>query len=181
MSPLVSSKQGIVGVADLGVARAPGQLITYALGSCIGVTLFDPITKVGGMLHFMLPQPSEDTERGFNQAMYGTTGVPLLWKQVLDAGAQKARLIVCVAGGAEILASAQTFAIGKRNFTTLRKIFWRDGTVVAAEDVGGTAPRTMTLDLSTGEVRVRNGDKEKVLWQPGASGAPGRAAPGGKP
>ncbi len=170
MALVANGKPTIVGVADLAVGKAPGQIVTYALGSCIGVSVWDPVTKVGGMLHYMLPQPGDETEPGFNPAQYGTTGVPLLFKRLAEAGGAKARVVVCAAGGAEILANAQAFAIGKRNHTTLRKIFWRDNIVVAAEEVGGNVPRTMTLDLAVGEVRVRGGDKERVLWQAGKQG-----------
>jgi chemotaxis protein CheD len=158
----------VVGVADLGIGTAAhGQLITYALGSCIGLTAYDPVARVGGLLHFMLPQPGEGADaRESRPCMYGSTGIPLLFRRLLDQGAQLPRLILCAAGGAEIIQDAGVFAIGKRNTTILRKVFWKDGTKLAAEDTGGNVARTMTLNLSTGEVRIRTRDQDRALWTP---------------
>jgi chemotaxis protein CheD len=159
----------VVGVADMAIGReSNGHLLTYALGSCIGLTVYDPVAKVGGLLHFMLPQPGEQTgAKDIKPSMYATTGVPLLFRKVSEAGARKERLIVCCAGGAEIIHDAGVFAIGKRNRTMLRKILWKDGTAVAAEDTGGSIPRTMSLNLTTGEVRIKDRDREGPLWAPG--------------
>lgn len=159
----------MVGVADMAIGReSQGQLVTYALGSCIGLTAYDPVAKIGGMLHFMLPQPGDQSEpKDLKPFMYASTGIPLLFRKLTEAGARKERLLVCAAGGAEIINDAGVFAIGKRNRTILRKIFWKDGTVVVAEDTGGTQARTMLLNLVTGEVKVRSKDRECVLWAPG--------------
>ncbi|MCA8966455.1 MAG: chemotaxis protein CheD [Planctomycetes bacterium] len=164
----------VVGVADMAIVAGPGgQIVTYALGSCIGLSAYDPVAKVGGLLHFMLPQPSEQADpKELKPYMYATTGIPLLFRKLVEAGANKGRLIVCAAGGAEIINDAGVFAIGKRNRTILRKIFWKDGTVIAAEDSGGSAARTMTLSLANGEVKIRTRDKESVLWAPGMKAAP---------
>ena len=169
MADLVPGTGVVVGVADLAIAReSQGQLVTYALGSCIGLAAYDPVAKVGGLLHYMLPQPAEQADpKELKPFMYATTGIPLLFRKLAEAGARKERLIVCAAGGAEIIQDAGVFAIGKRNRTILRKIFWKDGTVLAAEDTGGALARTMTLNLGNGEVKIRTRDKEGLLWAPG--------------
>lgn len=169
MPDLVPGTGVVVGVADLAIAREnQGQLVTYALGSCIGLAAYDPVAKVGGLLHYMLPQPAEQADpKELKPFMYATTGIPLLFRKLAEAGARKDRLIVCAAGGAEIIQDAGVFAIGKRNRTILRKIFWKDGTVLAAEDTGGALARTMTLNLGSGEVKIRTRDKEGLLWAPG--------------
>ena len=169
MPDLVPGTGVVVGVADLAIAReSQGQLVTYALGSCIGLAAYDPVAKVGGLLHYMLPQPAEQADpKELKPFMYATTGIPLSFRKLAEAGARKDRLIVCAAGGAEIIQDAGVFAIGKRNRTILRKIFWKDGTVLAAEDTGGALARTMTLNLGTGEVKIRTRDKEGLLWAPG--------------
>lgn len=173
MVDLASGPGVVVGVADMAVAReCQGQLVTYALGSCIGLSAFDPVAKVGGLLHFMLPQPTEHSDpRELKPYMYATTGIPLLFRKLAEAGARKDRLVVCAAGGAEILNDAGVFAIGKRNRTILRKIFWKDGTILAAEDTGGGLARTMVLCLSNGEVRIRTRDDDGLLWAPGMKDA----------
>lgn len=174
MPDFVPSTGVVVGVADMAVAReSQGQLVTYALGSCIGLTAYDPVAKVGGLLHFMLPQPAEQADpRELKPFMYATTGIPLLFRRLAEAGARKERLVVCAAGGAEIINDAGVFAIGKRNRTILRKVFWKDGTILAAEDTGGGLARTMTLVLATGDVKIRTRDREALLWAPGMKKAP---------
>ncbi|MCA8974238.1 MAG: chemotaxis protein CheD [Planctomycetes bacterium] len=159
----------VVGVADMAIGSAAKdrQIITYALGSCIGLTAYDPVSKVGGMVHFMLPQPSPQQDPAeLKPYMYATTGVALLFRRLADSGAQKARLVVCAAGAAQIMSDNGTFAVGKRNHTMLRKILWKDGTVLAGEDTGGNLARTLSLDLGDGSVRVKTREGTKALWVP---------------
>lgn len=166
----------VVGVADLAVARAAqGKIITYALGSCIGITAWDPQTSSGGMLHFMLPQPGDDTVVQ-KPGMYATSGIPLLFRKLADLGVRRERLIVCAAGGAEVISDSALFAIGKRNRTIMRKLFWKDDIKVVAEDTGGDQARTMTLHLASGEVTIKTRNGERSLWA--AAGRP--VLPGGK-
>lgn len=159
----------VVGVGDMAIAReADGRLVTYALGSCIGLSAFDPLTRIGGLLHYMLPQPAEQSDpKTIKACLYATTGVPLLMRRLTEAGAQQKRLIVCVAGGAEILEGAASLAIGQRNRTMLRKVLWKLGVVLAADDTGGSVARTMSVDLATGEVHIRTRNADRVLWSPG--------------
>ena len=156
----------VVGVADLQVARDPSKsIITYALGSCIGVTLYDPVAKVGGMLHFMLPESTVSVEKAAaNPAMFGDLGMPILFDKVIAAGAKRERLIVCAAGGAEVLADDGHFRIGSRNRTVLRKILWKLNILLAADDTGGQHSRTMTLRLADGGITIRSQGKESALW-----------------
>lgn len=155
-----------VGIADLQLSADPrAALITYALGSCIGVTIFDPVARVAGMLHFMLPQGSLSPEKAKSTpCMFADTGVPLLFTKAYELGAKKERLIVCAAGGAEILADEGHFKIGTRNRTMLRKLFWKNNVLIAAEDTGGTHSRTMTLRLSDGLVSVKSKSEERTIW-----------------
>lgn len=165
-----STSQGVVvGVADMSIAReSQGQLVTYALGSCIGLSAYDPVLKIGGMLHYMLPQPAEQADpKTLKPYMYATTGIPLLMRKLAEAGAHQNRLILCAAGGAEILEGAATMAIGKRNRTMLRKVLWKMGIALVAEDTGGAIARTMTLDLARGEVRIKSRDSDGLMWAPG--------------
>jgi chemotaxis protein CheD len=160
----------IVGVADMAVSRdASKQIVTYALGSCIGVTLYDPVMKVGGMLHLMLPEAAQSPEKAAaNPAMFADTGVVLLFERALRLGADRKRLVVCAAGGAEILAEEGHFRIGARNRTMLRKIFWQQNVLLRADDTGGSHSRTLTLHLKDGSVTVRSQGKETTLWSPAA-------------
>ena len=155
-----------VGVADLKLSNDTGSaLVTYALGSCIGVTIYDPIAKVGGMLHFMLPESKVNAEKAkTNPAMFADTGVPALFKQAYELGAKKSRLIVCAAGGAEVLADDGHFKVGKRNRTMLRKLFWKNNILLSADDTGGSISRTLMMTLADGEIVVRTKGKETKLW-----------------
>ena len=159
-------KAHVVGVADLAVLRGPGvEIITHALGSCIGVTIFDPVTKVGGLLHFMLPDSTINEEKANgNPAMFADTGIPILFKKAYELGAKKENLIVCAAGGAEVLSDGGHFKIGSRNRTVLRKIFWKNNVLLSADDTGGNNSRTLHLSLTDGTVTVRNKGNGVILW-----------------
>lgn len=156
----------VVGVGDLIVSNDPSALIvTYALGSCIGVTVYDPVAKVGGLLHFMLPSAELNKDKAAaNPAMFGDIGIPMLFKQCYEKGAKKERLIVCAAGGAEVLSDDGHFKIGSRNRTLIRKIFWKNGILLAADETGGSNSRTLSLQMSDGAVAVRTQGMERALW-----------------
>jgi chemotaxis protein CheD len=156
----------IVGVADIALATEPtSEIITHALGSCIGVTIYDPVARIAGLLHFMLPMSTGAPEKAASQpAMFGDLGIPLLFKSAYALGAAKERLIVCAAGGAEILADDGCFRVGSRNRTLLRKIFWQNNVLISSEDTGGSTARTMSIQLSSGRVDIRTQEGVKTLW-----------------
>ena len=156
----------VVGVADIAVTGDPcTTLVTYALGSCIGVCIYDPVAHVGGLLHVMLPESKVNAEKAVQSpAMFADTGVPLLLNGAYELGAKKHRLIVIAAGGAEVLADDGHFKIGSRNRTILRKLFWKNNILLSADDTGGSISRTMILKMSDGEVTVRSKGKERTLW-----------------
>lgn len=155
----------VVDIADLQVSNDPTvDLVTYSLGSCIGVAIWDPEVHVGGMLHYMLPQCSIAPEKGnANPAMFADTGIPQLFRSAYELGAVKKRIIVKIAGGSSLLDDNGTFNIGKRNYIILRKIFWKNGILIDSEDVGGAVSRTMRLQVGTGQVTVRIRGKEVEL------------------
>ena len=145
--------------------QAEADLITYSLGSCIGVVVFDPVARVGGLLHFMLPESQIDPEKAKrNPWMFADTGIPVLFKEAYKYGAEKSRLIVKVAGGSQIMDDKGFFNIGKRNYAAMRKIFWRNNVLIKAEDVGGMVNRTVRLEMSTGRVWMKtSGEGEREL------------------
>ena len=117
----------VVGISDLKCSRQLNDvIITYALGSCIAVVIYDPVAQVGGMLHCMLPDSTLDkTKAAASPGMFADTGVPLLFKSCYQLGAEKKRMIVKIAGGASVLNDADYFRIGQKNITAMRKIFWK--------------------------------------------------------
>jgi len=152
----------VVGVADLKVSNRPEHvLVTHALGSCIGVAIYDPLARVGGMLHFMLPESSLDLSRAQeNPYMFADTGVPRLFRECYSLGAQKQRLRVKVAGGSQLYGRPEYFQIGRRNYAALRRIFLRNNVLIHGEDVGGNKARTLCLEIATGKTWVRTTDNQ---------------------
>ena len=141
----------------MAISNKPEEvLITYSLGSCIAVIIYDPYVKAGGMLHYMLPESSMDKEKARkNPSMFADSGISSLFKQSYQLGARKENLIVKAVGGAQILDENGVFNIGKRNYLAMRKIFWRNNVMVTAEHVGGSVNRTVRLEMSTGRVFVK--------------------------
>lgn len=155
-----------VGMADMKVSnRLEDVLITYALGSCLGITLFDPVAKVGGLLHVMLPSAELHQEKARrNPYMFVDTGVPRLFQESYRLGARKERVIVKVAGGAAAKNEEEDrFQIGKNNFLMLRKLFWKNGVLITAHDVGGRDSRTLSVEVATGEVVLKTNGVESLL------------------
>lgn len=147
----------VVGVSDLHVSDDPRELIiTHALGSCLGITVYEPIAKVGGLLHVMLPLSKADPQKAQRKPeMYVDTGLKKLLDKIFGLGAKKRNLVISVAGGASMKnISDDYFKIGKRNFTTFRKILWKNGFMINAQDVGGNKSRTMELRMADGLVTV---------------------------
>jgi chemotaxis protein CheD len=157
----------VVGISDFKVSNNTSDvLVTYALGSCVGVTIYDPVVKVGGLLHFMLPESSLDMRKADeNPAMFADTGIPVLFRTCYELGAKKKRMIVKVAGGASILDDANFFRIGQKNVTAMKKLFWKNNVFIEGEDTGSNCNRTFSIHISTGKVFVRtahNGTRELV-------------------
>ncbi|MCP4114499.1 MAG: chemotaxis protein CheD [Desulfobacteraceae bacterium] len=156
----------IVGVSDMRVSNNPGdEVVTYSLGSCIGLVLFDPVAGVGGILHYMLPESSLDKEKAANRPfMFADTGIPRLFKQAYKFDAIKKRMKVSVFGGAQILDQKGFFNIGKRNHMALKKIFFKNNVLIDHEDVGGNVNRTVRLEIKTGDIYLKtSGEKEVKL------------------
>lgn len=146
--------QIVVGMADCRVADAPEQVLaTFALGSCIGLTAYDPKTALGGMLHFMLPNSAIDPEKGrLNPFMFADTGIARLLEMLAARGASKHRLVVHAFGGAQMMDDRNMFEIGKRNSLAARKILWKVGVLLSGEVVGGQQSRSVKLEIATGRV-----------------------------
>lgn len=148
-----------VGIAGLHVASTDGdEIVTYALGSCLGITMYDPLSKVGGLVHVMLPDSAIDKTKAQKQpGMFVDTGVPALLDEMARAGASRSRLRIAVAGGASQKMSGQDqFRIGERNMQAFDAWMAGAGLRVIAADVGGTnCARTMTLSVATGSVEIK--------------------------
>ncbi len=162
----------IVGVSDLRCsADRDSSIVTYALGSCIGVGAFDPVSGVGGLLHFLLPDSRQDPERAITQPeSYADTGIPLLIRTMERLGSDRRRMRVRLAGGAQILEDGAQLAVGKRNYLASRKLLWQMGVIVAMEAVGGNVSRNLGITVGTGDIWVQTpgagGNNEGYRGQP---------------
>lgn len=154
-----------VGMADYKIGRAPDILISYGLGSCIGISLYDPQTKIGGLLHIMLPDSSQ-SRANENRAKFADTGIPDMLNELMRKGASRARLVAKLAGGSQMFAFANAsdiMRVGFRNALASKEILKKLSIPVVGEDTGGNYGRTVQIDLSTGVYKVKTidkGDKE---------------------
>jgi chemotaxis protein CheD len=154
-----------VDISDMRVSNVTGEtLVTYSLGSCVGLTLYDPVARVGGMIHCMLPLSKIDPVKAkAHPYMFVDTGVTTLIKSVFDMGASKSNLIAKVTGAGSPLGQEKIFKIGQRNYTVLRKILWKNNILIKNELVGGTSAKTMFLEMSTGRTWIKIEGKEVEL------------------
>jgi len=154
----------VVDVADMKVGRSGDVIVTHALGSCLGLIIYDPVAKVGGLLHAMLPLSKINPEKArANPFMFVDTGVPELFRRVYELGAVKSRLSVKVAGCGRPLGDNEMFRIGERNHTVLKKMLWKNNVLLKAEDIGGTNSRTVYFEILTGQVVISgNGVKREL-------------------
>ena len=150
-----------VGMADYKVGRAPASLISYGLGSCVGVTLYDSSTKVGGLLHIMLPD-STQARSNENPAKFADTGIPLMLKEIIALGAVRSRVVAKIAGGSQMFKFANAtdiMRVGERNAQAV-KVALKDLNIrIIADDTGGNYGRTVELQLETGVYRIKTIDK----------------------
>jgi chemotaxis protein CheD len=163
----------VVGISDCKISSdQDAVLLTYALGSCIAVAVYDPVARVGGLLHYMLPESAIDASKAAeNPFMFADTGIAGLLKRVREGGANRSRMAVRIAGGAQMLIGHELFQIGRRNYLAARKLLWKEGLMIAGEAVGGEVSRTVRMEVGTGRVLVREGAIEKQLdkTKPGVS------------
>lgn len=154
-----------VDISDMKVSADPGDVIvTYALGSCIAVMLHDPVRVAAGMIHYMLPLSETAPEKAkANPAMFADTGVPALFHAMYALGSKKQDIVVKVAGGGALYDDNGLFRIGQRNYTVLRKIFWKAGVIIRAEDVGGARSRTARLHVASGRCTISSQGEEVAL------------------
>ena len=146
-----------VGMADLQVAKAPDSLITLGLGSCIGLTLYDPVTKIGGMVHYTLPD-STQLKNNTNIAKFGDTGIRELYNRMVKQGAAPRRMVAKIAGGAkmfEVSGLSNVGHVGERNAQQAKVMLKQLGVPLIAEDTGLNYGRTVTLDCETGDFFIK--------------------------
>lgn len=153
---MFTSSDIVVGIGDLKVSNNPkAVIVTYSLGSCIGLVAYDFVAKVGGMLHFMLDDSSVSVNPSASPCKYADMGIPLLFERCIKLGALKNRLVVRAVGGANTMDPNSYFDIGGKNYKALRKILKALGYKLVGESIGGGLNKTLRLDIGTGQLLVK--------------------------
>ena len=143
-----------IGIADMKLARGQGMLITYALGSCIGICLHDPLLKLGALVHIMLPVNMETNRT--NTMKYADTGLRETLRQMEAMGANRTRITAKIAGGAKMFETGGSLGnIGQRNIESVHLNLKKEGIRLLKEDVGGSVARTLLFDVNSGLGCVR--------------------------
>lgn len=154
-----------VGMADLNICSSPDAITTLGLGSCVGIVLYDPILKIAGLAHIMLPD-STQIRSNENVAKFADTGIETLLKQLIQKGAQRSRMIAKIAGGAQMFAfSAENamLSIGKKNVIATKKKLSELGIRIIAEDTGDSYGRTIEFYPETGQLLIKAVGKEQKI------------------
>ena len=144
-----------IGIADMKMAQREGMLITYALGSCIGICLYDQKIRLGALIHIMLPLNMEPGRK--NVMKYADTGIRETLKMMESKGASRSRITAKIAGGAKMfeVSGGSLGNIGQRNIDSVRMNLKKEGIHLLKEDVGGGVARTLLFDVSNGLACVR--------------------------
>lgn len=156
-----------VGMADLNICKYPDNITTLGLGSCVGVALYDPVTKLGGLAHIMLPDSTQIRQNG-NVAKFADTGIDELVHLMQKNGANKSRLVAKIAGGACMFAVRENASgignVGIRNVEAVKLKLKELGIPIKAEDTGLNYGRTVELHTDTGEFYIKSvGKSMKVI------------------
>lgn len=155
-----------VDIAMMKIAKPPDRLYSLGLGSCVGVAIYDPLAKIGGLIHILLPSIKE-LGPGHSRTKFADSGISDLVDALLKAGASKSRLKAKIAGGATMFAirsNSPLSAIGKRNVESCRETLAFLGIELIAQDTGGNTGRTIYFDIETGNLKIKAVDKpEKVI------------------
>jgi chemotaxis protein CheD len=147
----------VVGLAELVVSNNPSAILsTYALGSCVGVAIYDPVVRVGGLVHCMLPDSTIDPAKAqAHPGMFVDSGMAALLRAACQMRADRRRLRIFLAGGARIMDDQNLFNIGGRNLAAFTECLRRENLHLDAQQVGGQVNRTMGLAIDTGRVTLK--------------------------
>ena len=155
-----------VGISDLNIARSPDVLVTYALGSCVGICLYDAVVRVGGLSHIMLPSSSLNND--VKQAhRFADTAIVILVRRMEAAGASQRRIRAKIAGGAQMFAAITDSSIsniGQRNVVAVREMLGRLGIPIVADDTGKNYGRTLYFSAEDGSMRIRSANRGEWVW-----------------
>jgi chemotaxis protein CheD len=154
----------IVDMADVKTTDKPiGQICTNILGACGAVTIYDPEHRVGGVLHYLLPEARINPQRALaNPYMFADTGIPMLFRRAYKLGAVKEQIVTKIVGGCNVLDPENSFNIGHRNQVVAEEVLTRNGVHIAGRYFGGLAGMFVSLDMADGRVCVTLPDGKEI-------------------
>jgi chemotaxis protein CheD len=156
--------QKVIGIADLAVGKEGDTLVTYALGSCVGVSLWDADKKQGGLVHIMLPSSRENSNPQDNYRKFADTGIQELIQSLGLIGSPKAKLVAKIAGGAKMFATNNSlFNIGERNVEQVKRYLQLMRIPLKAHDTGLDYGRTVFFHCDTGILEVKATNKKNLM------------------
>lgn len=161
------SKTITVGISDLNIAKAPDILVTYALGSCVGICLYDAMAKVAGLSHIMLPSSALITNGAEQTFKFADTAIVILLKKMEAQGANHVRIKAKIAGGAQMFAAMSNSSIaniGQRNISAVKENLAKLRIPIIAEDTGKDYGRTLYFDSTDGSMRIKSVNKGEWTW-----------------
>ena len=167
-SSAAAGRRAVVGLGALAVSDDPQTILsTYALGSCVGVVAYDPGLRVGGILHLMLPDSGLAPARAAAQpALFADTGLRQFFRQLARLGASPARLLLFVAGGANLAGDRDRYRIGERNRQATLDLLGAGRYRIAGSDLGGTNDRTLHLALAQGVLSLKTPRRQRLFRFP---------------
>lgn len=157
----------VVGISDLNIGKGSDVLVTYALGSCVGICIYDPMTKVGGLSHIMLPSSTLNNPGVVNPMRFADTAIVLLLRKLEAAGAMRVRMKAKIAGGAQMfsaIGNSSLANIGARNVEAVKQVLARERIPIIAEDTGKNYGRTVHFSPGDGIMHIVSANKGKWDW-----------------
>lgn len=152
-----------VGISDYAVSKSPDVIVTYALGSCVGICLYDNILGIGGLAHIMLPNSKEALNIQDNMKKFADTGIQMMLRDLERAGSNIRNLTAKIAGGAQMFGGASTFNIGERNVKSVKQVLDYFNIKIIAEQTGDKIGRTVFFDTQSGMVEVKSAIKGTII------------------
>ncbi len=151
-----------VGMADLNVCAAPDAITTLGLGSCVGIVLYDPVKKLAGMVHVMLPDSTKIIHNE-NKAKFADTGINELLDRLVKLGASRSRITAKIAGGAQMFGfqnASDLLRVGEKNVEATKLQLQKLKIPILAQDTGANYGRTIEFYPETGELLIKSVGKE---------------------
>lgn len=156
-----------VGISDLNIAMNGDMLVTYALGSCVGICLYDPVMKIAGLSHIMLPSIKDFNDPNALKAKFADSAIEVLLNKMVVAGAAKIRIRAKIAGGAQMFAATNNSSlagIGDRNVKAVKEELARLHIPITAQDTGSNYGRTLYLSSGDGSMRIKSVNKGEWVF-----------------